>query len=149
MKDYYNILGVSENAYSNEIKSAFRKLAKKYHPDRNRDDENALKMFHEVSEAYEVLNNESEREKYDNLRKKTNFNNKSSSSNENKKSKNATKNNSDFDKTDAINNLNKYFENFFGFKADSNDIDESKLKKKSNNPIDTSTIFDSFFNIKK
>ena len=49
----------------------------------------------------------------------------------------------------SINNLNQYFESFFGFKANSNDVDKSKLKQKSKNPIDTSDIFDSVFNNKK
>lgn len=143
MKDYYKILDVSESATKDEIKKAFRSLAKKYHPDRNKDNENALKMFQESNEAYEVLSNDSERKKYDTQRNTSNFKQKK---NESKKSRN---NNSNVDTSDAINNLNQYFENFFGFKADSNSVDESKLKKKTNNPIDTSDIFNSFFNIKK
>lgn len=51
------------------------------------------------------------------------------------------------DKGESIENLNKYFESFFGFNANSNDINKEKLKKEKN-PIDTSKMFDSFFNIK-
>ena len=54
-KDYYEILGVSKDADEKEIKKAYRKLAKKYHPDVNQGDEAAAEKFKEVSEAYEVL----------------------------------------------------------------------------------------------
>lgn len=146
MKDYYKILGVSETANKDELKKAFRGLAKNYHPDRNKENENALRMFQEVNEAYEVLSNESSREEYDGKRNSKQFNQKK---NENKKSENSNNSTENYDKNDAINNLNQYFESFFGFNAKSNDIDKSKLKKKNNNPIDTSDIFDNFFNIKK
>ena len=65
MKDYYKILGVSETSSKDEIKKAFRSLAKKYHPDRNGNDENAIKKFQEVNEAYEVLSNEDSKKSYD------------------------------------------------------------------------------------
>ena len=54
MKDYYEILGVSETSSKDEIKKAFRSLAKKYHPDRNGNDENAIKKFQEVNEAMKI-----------------------------------------------------------------------------------------------
>jgi len=54
-KDYYNILGVSGSATQDEIKKAYRKLAVKYHPDKNPGDKNAEDKFKQVSEAYEVL----------------------------------------------------------------------------------------------
>lgn len=53
-KDYYEILGVSKNAAAKDIKKSYYQLAKKYHPDTNKDDPNAGKKFQEVSEAYEV-----------------------------------------------------------------------------------------------
>lgn len=53
-KDYYGILGVSKNATAKDIKKAYYELAKKYHPDTNKNDPNSHKKFHEVSEAYEV-----------------------------------------------------------------------------------------------
>lgn len=64
-KDYYEVLGVSRDASQDEIKSAFRKLAKKYHPDLNKDDPTAADKFKEVSEAYEVLGDEQKRKQYD------------------------------------------------------------------------------------
>lgn len=64
-KDYYEILGVSKDADEKEIKSAYRKLAKKYHPDLNKGDDKAAEKFKEVSEAYEVLSDKDKRKKYD------------------------------------------------------------------------------------
>ncbi len=66
-KDYYKILGVSKNATEKEIKSAFRKLARKYHPDVNPDDPQAEARFKEINEAYEVLGDPEKRAKYDQL----------------------------------------------------------------------------------
>lgn len=64
-KDYYGILGVSKTATEDEIKKVFRKLALKYHPDRNPGDKAAEDRFKEVSEAYEVLSDPEKRKKYD------------------------------------------------------------------------------------
>lgn len=64
-RDYYEILGVSKGADTNEIKKAYRKMALKYHPDKNPDDKAAEDKFKEAAEAYEVLNNQEKRQKYD------------------------------------------------------------------------------------
>jgi molecular chaperone DnaJ len=64
-KDYYNILGVAKNATDKEIKAAFRRLARKYHPDVNPGDKSAEEKFKQVSEAYEVLSDAEKRKKYD------------------------------------------------------------------------------------
>ncbi len=66
-KDYYKILGVNKKASQADIKKAYRKLAMKYHPDRNEGDAAAEAKFKEVSEAYEVLGNPENRQKYDQL----------------------------------------------------------------------------------
>lgn len=63
--DYYKILGLDKTATSQEIKSAYRKLARKYHPDLNAGDKEAEKKFKEINEANEVLSNEENRRKYD------------------------------------------------------------------------------------
>ena len=64
-RDYYSILGVSRNASEAEIKKAFRKLARKYHPDVNPGDKSAEAKFKEMNEAYEVLSDKEKRAKYD------------------------------------------------------------------------------------
>ena len=64
-RDYYEILGVSKDASTAEIKKAYRKVALKYHPDRNPDDKKAEEMFKEAAEAYEILSNDQQRAKYD------------------------------------------------------------------------------------
>jgi molecular chaperone DnaJ len=64
-RDYYEVLGVSRDASPEEIKKSFRKLARQYHPDVNKEDKNAAEKFKEVNEAYEVLSNAEKREAYD------------------------------------------------------------------------------------
>ena len=64
-KKYYGILGVSESASESEIKEAYRKLAFKWHPDRNRGSKEAEVKMKEINEAYEVLSNSEKRQNYD------------------------------------------------------------------------------------
>ena len=64
-RDYYEVLGVSKGADESEIKKAYRKLALKYHPDKNPDDASAEEKFKEAAEAYEVLSNTEKKSQYD------------------------------------------------------------------------------------
>lgn len=64
-RDYYEVLGVSKNATEDEIKKAYRQLAKKYHPDMNQGNKDAEAKFKEINEAYEVLSDKDKRAKYD------------------------------------------------------------------------------------
>jgi len=64
-RDYYEILGVSKNATENEIKKAYRKVAMKYHPDKNQDNKEAEEKFKEAAEAYSVLSDENKKSRYD------------------------------------------------------------------------------------
>lgn len=64
-RDYYEVLGVSKSATADEIKKAYRKLAIKYHPDRNPGDKEAEEKFKEAAEAYDVLSNPEKRQRYD------------------------------------------------------------------------------------
>src|SRR3970040_500177 len=66
-RDYYEILGVSRDARDEEIKKAYRKLARKYHPDLNPNNKQSEEKFKEVQEAYEVLSDAEKRRKYDQL----------------------------------------------------------------------------------
>ncbi len=68
-QDYYKILGVSENASADDIKKAFRALAKKYHPDKNKGDKEAEGKFKDISAAYEVLSDSKKKAEYDTMRK--------------------------------------------------------------------------------
>lgn len=64
-RDYYEVLGVSNGASADEIKKSYRKMALKYHPDKNPDDKAAEEKFKEAAEAYEVLSNQEKRARYD------------------------------------------------------------------------------------
>jgi curved DNA-binding protein len=72
VKDYYEVLGVSESASTDAIKKAYRKLAREFHPDRNPDKPDAEERFKEIQEAYSVLSNAKKRKEYD-ARKKSPF----------------------------------------------------------------------------
>src|SRR5215469_5242151 len=66
-RDYYKILGVDRKASAAQIKSAYRKLARKYHPDVNPNNKDAERQFKEINEAYQVLSDPEKRKKYDEL----------------------------------------------------------------------------------
>jgi curved DNA-binding protein len=74
-KDYYESLGVKKDASQDEIKKAYRKLAKKHHPDANSGNKASEEKFKEISEAYEVLGDKEKRTKYDNFGQESNFQN--------------------------------------------------------------------------
>src|SRR5688500_6498166 len=68
-KDFYKVLGVPEKASADEIKKAYRKLAKTHHPDANRGDAKAAERFKEIGEAYSVLSDPEKRKQYDQMKK--------------------------------------------------------------------------------
>jgi len=74
-KDYYSILGVDKNASQEDIKKAYRKLAKKYHPDTNPGNKQAEEKFKDINEAYGILSDPEKRKKYDNFGNESDFKN--------------------------------------------------------------------------
>jgi molecular chaperone DnaJ len=68
-RDYYGVLGVASNATQDEIKKAYRRLAKRYHPDANQNDPKAADRFKEISEAYQVIGDADKRKQYDDMRR--------------------------------------------------------------------------------
>ena len=66
-RDYYDVLGVNKSATPEELKSAYRKLAVKYHPDKNPGDAKAEEKFKEASEAYGILSDKEKKQNYDNF----------------------------------------------------------------------------------
>ncbi|MBM3625834.1 MAG: J domain-containing protein, partial [Alphaproteobacteria bacterium] len=65
MRDPYDVLGVAKSASPAEIKKAYRQLAKKYHPDRNKDDAKAKERFSEINSAYEIVGDEKKKAQFD------------------------------------------------------------------------------------
>ena len=66
-RDYYDVLGINKSASPEQIKSAYRKLAVKYHPDKNKGDKSSEEKFKEASEAYHILSNTERKQNYDNF----------------------------------------------------------------------------------
>ena len=120
--NYYQILGLQRDVSQEEIKKAYRRIAKQYHPYSNPGNREAEKKFKEASEAYEVLSNEEKRENYDHKLIA-----------EQKKS------------------TGESFANFFGFRPSDSKTDEGKNRKTSNtktNPLDTTEMFERYMGIR-
>ena len=141
--DYYKILEVSENEDISEIKKQYRKLAMKYHPDRNAGDEKAAKKFREITEAYEVLSNGKKRKEYDYKRENGNNQSKNKNNKENFKSK-SSQNNFTFGKEffKSAAEMKGMFENSFGL--DKMAKNKAKAEKES-----LKSRFESFFDMKE
>ncbi len=138
MKNYYDTLGIKKDASKEEIKKVFRKLARKYHPDVNQGNKDSEEKFKEINEAYNVLNNESLRKKYDLQLDDV----KKDSYNSEKNDKTREKKQGSYQNFN-INNIEKSFENFFGFNPKNDNGTLKKTNKK--NPIDTTDIFEKYF----
>ena len=141
--DYYKILEVSENADILKIKKQYRKLAMKYHPDRNAGDERAAKKFREITESYEVLSNEEKRKEYDYKRENENNHTKKKNDKENFKNK-YSENNFSFGKEffKSAAELNGLFENSFV-------LDKMIKNKAKDEKESVKSRFESFFDMKE
>ena len=141
MKNYYEVLGVAECATESEIKSAYRKLAKQYHPDTHPGNMECEKKFREINEAYDTLSDSAKRKQYDEEHIGNGVNNSSKDKKEEFRKKQST--NVDFE------NVYKSFEQFFGFNPYTQDVmNEEKLNPKGVNPLDTTEMFERFMGIK-
>ena len=141
--DYYKILEVPENADVFEIKKQYRKLAMKYHPDRNAGDEKAAKKFREITEAYEVLSNGKKRKEYDYKRENESNQPKNKNNKENFKSK-SSQNNFTFGKEffKSAAEMKGMFENSFG-------LDKMRKNKAKAEKESVKSRFESFFDMKE
>jgi len=138
--DYYKILGIPEQADADQIKQAYRKLAKKYHPDLNPDNPDAETRFKEVAEAYEVLSDEAKRKAYDLTRQKT-ADKKGAG-----KSERGYTDSHDVNMGDLMKNMEKYFGFSFN-KGQENGQMHGKGGDKRN-PLDVTEMFEAFMRVK-
>lgn len=146
-ENYYQILNISRSASLDEIKKAYRRLSKKYHPDSNPEREDAQERFHKISEAYTVLQDPKKRKEYDKeleQQEKTIF-----------QEKNQTNRSfSDREKQPIhFRDMEEQFEKFFGFhpktKAFSRDTQAKEPVKEKKNPLDMTEMFERYMGIKK
>lgn len=145
-KNLYQILGVAKDATMDQIKSSYRKLAKKYHPDVHPGDEECEKKFQEITEAYSILSDENKRKKYD-----AGFSDaQNAQENRQETHERKTQQTGTYDSKVDFENMNKTFERFFGFDPKTKDVtNEKKLNPKQKNPLDTTDMFERFMGIKR
>lgn len=142
LQDYYKVLGVSARATEEEIKTAYRKLAKQYHPDVHPGDPECEKKFREINEAYDTLGDAEKRKQYDTERNSTARG--TNAGKEKKRGERPSAESMDFS------NLQRSFESFFGFRPDMQDVtEEKKGDSKEKNPLDTTDLFERFMGIKR
>ena len=136
--NYYQILGIDEQATEDQIKQAYRKLAKQYHPDLHPGDAKAEARFKDIVEAYEILGNSKKRKAYDQKRKKA------SKVRAKKTGTQTTAPEMD------MHNFAKQMESYFGF-AFSGTAESKKTNKENKqqgNPLDMTKMFEGFMGIR-
>ena len=142
MNEYYRSLGVQPNASPDELKKAYRKLAKQYHPDLHPGDHEAEARFKEINEAYEILSDPEKRKKYDEQQQGTTQRRQAPN-----KAKTATRTPKggpvDFSQ------MQGGFAQFFGFDPRTGQVvDEEKVSGQKKNPLDTTDLFERFMGFK-
>lgn len=140
-RNWYRILEISEKATEQEIKAAYRRLAKKYHPDTHANDKSYVDKFNDISEAYQILGDANKRQEYD----RKGGQHQQESTNHRQKAKEGQQTAPDFN----FENMNKNFESFFGFNPDTKDITREDKVKMKKNPLDTTDMFERFMGIKR
>ncbi|MDY3231513.1 MAG: DnaJ domain-containing protein [Clostridiaceae bacterium] len=145
MKDYYAILEIPENADIQEIKRAYRKLAKRYHPDVVRDDAVKMQRMYDIQEAYECLGDPENRKRYDAAGKKRAWASKGTGDSPGRQKTAAGKEGEQG--KDVLSNLSQ-FERFFGFqpgKGMETYQDKKAGQRKKQGPIRPEELFAQFF----
>lgn len=137
--DYYMILGVEEQADEEQIKRAYRKIARKYHPDLNPGNQEAEEKFKAAAEAYEILGDAAKRKEYDSKRKRTG----EPGSAKIKGTAKAP------DKNIDIGNFTKDMERYFGFSFAEGKSEKQKVGGRvKKNPLDVTEMFEAFMKVK-
>lgn len=143
MKNHYETLGVSKNATQEQIKDAYRKLSKKHHPDVSGGSKESERIFLEGQEAYKILKDVASRKAYDIRLEDAVKGNDYAHDNSNGNSReSSTVKKQEFN----MNNIEKNFEHFFGFNPKTKEMSTSNNQQKKKNPIDTTDLFERFFN---
>lgn len=153
MKNYYEILGVAKTASLNDIKKAYRQLAKKHHPDVNAGSKESEQLFKDITEAYQILQDEASRKAYDEryeayVQGKGQARPKSGAG----KAGANTQTRAARERANPgmnMENLESTFERFFGFNPKTGEVNKKAMNGGKKNPLDTTDLFEQFFRMKK